>query len=303
MVKDGIYLVKDTFSDKVFDVINIFILSMVLVIVLYPLIYIASASISDPGAVASGEMLLLPKGITFEGYQRVFAEKDILIGYGNTIYYTIVGTLVNVIFTLLCAYPLSRRDLQGRNIYTAVFTFTMFFGGGLIPLYLLVKGMGMLNTTWAMIIPGAIAMWNVIITRTYFQSLPTELQEAAQIDGCSNFRLFVTIILPLSAPIIAVISLFYGVGHWNSFFNGLIFLSDRSKYPLQLFLREILIQQQMSTNMISSGGDLASLAEQAKIADIIKYAVIIVASLPVLIIYPFLQKFFVKGIMIGAIKG
>ncbi|NSW91847.1 MAG: carbohydrate ABC transporter permease [Firmicutes bacterium] len=295
---------KETGADKIFNIINITLLTIVLITVLYPLIYVVSASISDPILVNQGKMWLLPKGITFEGYRRVFQYEEIWTGYRNTLFYTLLGTAINLFMTLTCAYPLSRKDFYGRNLFTALFTFTMFFSGGLIPTYLIIKKLGMINTIWTMMIPNAVAMWNIIITRTYFQNnIPTELQEAAMIDGCSTTRQFFSVVLPLSTPIIAVMALFYGVGHWNAFFNALIYLRDRNLYPLQLILREILIQQQMSAQMMMSGEDVEAMAVQAKIADIIKYAVMIVATLPVLAVYPLLQKYFVQGIMVGAIKG
>jgi len=272
--------------------------------VLYPLIFIVSASISDPDLVNQGKVWLFPRGITFDGYRRVFQDAQIWNGYRNTIFYTVVGTVLNLLVTLPAAYSLSRKDFYGRNFFTAIFTFTMFFGGGLIPTYLLYSNLGMRNTIWAMLIPGLAGMWNIIISRTYFQnSIPGELKEAAEMDGCTNMRLFAQIILPLSAPIIAVMALFYGVGHWNSFFNALIYLSDKKLFPLQLILREILVQNVMSAQMMTSGEDLDLMAKQAKIADMIKYAVIIVSTLPVLAAYPFIQKYFVQGIMVGAIKG
>jgi putative aldouronate transport system permease protein len=247
---------------------------------------------------------LFPKNITFEGYRRVFQNKELWIGYRNTIFYTLAGTAINLFITLPCAYALSRRDLAGRKAIMLLLVFTMLFNGGLIPTYLMIKSLGMLNTIWAMLLPSAASVWNIIVTRTYFQStIPRELEEAAAIDGCSTFRMFLSVVLPLSAPIIAVMALFYGVGHWNAYFNALIYLSNRNLFPLQLFLREILIQNEMADSMMTSGGDLALVAQQAKIADIIKYAVMIVASLPVLAVYPFLQRYFVKGMMVGSLKG
>jgi putative aldouronate transport system permease protein len=295
---------KETWEDRVFLACNKLFLLLLLALVLYPLIYIISASVSDPAAVNSGQMWLFPKNITFEGYQRVFQNKELWIGYRNTIFYTLVGTAINLFLTLPCAYALSRTDLAGRKQIMLILVFTMFFNGGLIPTYFLIKDLGMLNTIWAMLLPGAAGVWNIIVTRTYFQStIPKELEEAAAIDGCSAFRMFLSVVLPLSAPIIAVMALFYGVGHWNAYFNGLIYLSNRNLFPLQLFLREILIQNEMADSMMSSGGDLALVARQAQIADIIKYAVMIVASLPILAVYPFLQRYFVKGMMVGSLKG
>lgn len=275
-----------------------------MLVVLYPIVYVISASISDPVFVNQGKMWLFPRGITFEGYRRVFQNPEIWIGYRNTIFYTVLGTFINLLFTIPGAYALSRKDLKGRGIMMGLIVFTMFFGGGLIPTFLLVSNLGMLNTVWALLIPNAVAVFNLIICRTFFQTnIPKELQESAEIDGCTNTLLFVKIVLPLSAPIIAVMALYYGVAHWNSYFNAIIYLKDRSLYPLQLILREILVQNQMSDTMMMTGDDMEAMAKQARIADIIKYAVMIVSSLPVIIVYPFMQRFFMKGVLIGSVKG
>ncbi|MFD0716021.1 carbohydrate ABC transporter permease [Paenibacillus sp. GCM10027626] len=295
---------RESMGDRLFIAANAGMMLLVMLLVLYPLIYIISASISDPLYVKNGQMWLIPKGITFEGYERVFRNMEIWTGYRNTIFYTVAGTAINLLFTIPCAYALSRRDLVGRNTITALFIFTMFFGGGLVPFYLLIKNLGLLNTPWVMVLPGAVSVWNVFIARTFFQStVPRELEEAAEIDGCSNFKLFAKIILPLSAPIIAVMALFYGVGHWNGYFNALIFLKDRAWFPLQLILREILIINQMSDGAMMGGAQAEAQAEQARIAEIVKYSVIIVSTLPVIVVYPFLQRYFVKGVMIGSVKG
>ncbi|MDF2926902.1 MAG: sugar transporter permease [Paenibacillaceae bacterium] len=297
-------MIKETYQDRIFNIVNIALLSLMLAVVLYPMIYVVSASISDPNLVNSGKMWLLPKGITFEGYRRVLQHGELWVGYRNTIFYTLAGTLINLAVTLPCAYALSRRDMLGRNVLTALFAFTMFFSGGLIPTYLVVKNLHLVDTIWVMLLPGATSMWNIVLSRTFFQSnIPHELQEAAVMDGCSNWRLFFAIVLPLSAPIIAVMALFFGVAHWNSFFSALIYLSDRGKYPLQLILREILVQQQVASDMMSNGSDMESMAAQARIAEVVKYAVIIVSTLPIIAVYPFLQRYFVQGIMVGAIKG
>lgn len=298
-------VVKETSKDKVFLICNYIYLILAFLIVAYPIIYIISASVSNPKLVASGEMWLLPKGLTFEGYQRVFRDPSIWRGYGNTILYVVVGTLVNLAVTLPAAYSLSRRDFVGRNIFMGIFMVTMFFGGGLVPSYLLIKNLGLVNSMWALILPGATSVWNLIICRTFFQSsIPKELEEAAEIDGCSNFRLFFSIVLPLSMSIIAVMALFFGVGQWNSYFSAMIYLNDEAKYPLQLVLRQILVLQEMSAQ---AGGINASQAtamnNKAEVAALVKYAVIIVSTLPVIVIYPFLQRYFVQGVMIGSIKG
>lgn len=299
-------LIKDTRADKIFLIFVYVFLAISLLIVLYPLIYIVSASISNPHLVNSGEMWLLPKGITFEGYRTLLGNSSIWRGYLNTIYYTVLGTSINLLVTLPCAYALSREDFYGRRAFTNFMLVTMFLSGGLIPSYLLIRSLGMLNTVWALVIPGAVSVYNVVVTRTFFQStIPREMEEAAIVDGCSDFRLFMQIVLPLSTPIIAVMALFYGVGHWNSFFNALIYLSDRSMYPLQMILREILILQDMSSNTVSNvTSEMANmLYSKQQLAQVIKYGVMIVSSLPVIIVYPFLQKYFVKGMMAGSIKG
>ena len=299
-------LVKDTRADKIFLVFVYFFLAIALLIVLYPLIYIVSASISNPHLVNSGEMWLLPKGVTFEGYRTLLGNSSIWRGYLNTIYYTVLGTSINLLVTLPCAYALSRDDFYGRRAFTNFMLVTMFLSGGLITSYLLIRSLGMLNTVWALVIPGAVSVYNVVVTRTFFQTtIPREMEEAAIVDGCSDFRLFMQIVLPLSTPIIAVMALFYGVGHWNSFFSALIYLSDKSMYPLQMILREILILQDMSSNTVSNvTSEMASmLYSKQQLAEVIKYGVMIVSSLPVIIVYPFLQKYFVKGMMVGSIKG
>ncbi|SMG51767.1 carbohydrate ABC transporter permease [Paenibacillus aquistagni] len=298
--------VKETKTDKIFLTCNYIYLTIALLLVLYPLLYIVSASISDPKLVASGEMWLFPKGITFEGYKMVFQNDKIWMGYGNTILYTVIGTCVNLIVTIPAAYALSRKDFVGRNFFMGMFMVTMFIGGGLVPGYLLIKNLGLVNSMWALILPGAASIWNIIVSRTFFAStIPRELQEAAQIDGCTNMRLFIKIVLPLSAPIIAVMALFYGVGHWNSYFSALIYLNDESKFPLQMILRQILVLNEISAD--TAGAINASVAEamnnKAEVAALLKYGVIIVSTLPVIAIYPFLQRYFVQGVMIGSVKG
>ncbi|MFC4386641.1 carbohydrate ABC transporter permease [Gracilibacillus marinus] len=292
-------------TDKLFKFIVYTFLTIALVVVLYPLIYIISASISDPHAVNTGEMWLLPKDITLEGYRLIFGNDSIWRGYGMTLVYTALGTFINLLVTIPAAYALSRKDFYGRGFFTALFVLTMFFSGGLIPTYLVVRDLGLIDTIWAMVLPNAAAVWNIVIARVFFQStIPRGLEEAAIIDGASNFKLFFKIILPLSAPIIAVMALFYGVGHWNGYFNALIYISDRELFPLQLVLREILVLQDMSSNNTNLTGDAAQLINsQQQLAAIIKYGVMIVSSLPVIIVYPFLQKYFVKGVMIGSLKG
>lgn len=298
--------IKETREDKIFLALNYLYVTIAFLIVAYPLVYMISASISNPKDVASGAMWLFPKNITFEGYQRVFQDSRIWNGYGNTILYTIVGTAVNLAVTIPAAYALSRRDFVGRNFFMGMFMVTMFFGGGLVPSYLLIKNLGMINSMWALILPAAASVWNIIVSRTFFQgTIPGEIQEAAQIDGCSNFRLFFNIILPLSMPIIAVMALFYGVGHWNSYFSAMIYLNDSEKYPLQLVLRQILVLQEMSAQGTGTMDSTAATAlnNKAEVAALVRYAVIIVSTLPIIIVYPFIQRYFVQGVMIGSVKG
>lgn len=297
--------IQDTKKDKAFKVLVLLFLTAALLIVLYPLIYIISASISNPSAVNTGEMWLFPKEITLEGYKLIFQNDDIWRGYLNTILYTVLGTVINLGVTIPAAYALSRKDLAGRNLLMGMFVLTMFFSGGLIPTYLVVKSLGLIDTIWAMVLPNAAAVWNIVIACVFFQtSIPKGLEEAAIIDGASNFKLFTKIILPLSAPIIAVMALFYGVGHWNSYFNALIYLSDKEMYPLQLVLREILVLQEMASQNTNMTGSMAeAMHSKQQLAAIVKYGVMIVSSLPVIIVYPFLQRYFVKGVLIGSLKG
>ena len=290
-----------TRSDKIFQVINYAFLGFILLIVLYPLVFVLSAFLSSPELLLKGEVWLLPKGLSFDSYARVFSNKDILTGYLNTIKYTIIGTAINVLMTIAAAYPLSRRDFVGRGVLTVFMVFTMFFSGGLIPTFILVRDLGMYNSMWALILPSAVSVWNVSIMRTFFQtSVPFEIQEAAMIDGCSNIGILVRIVLPLSLPIILVMIMFYSVSHWNSFFSALIYLTDRAKYPLQVILREILIQDHMG-EMIDTFDE--GIIRQMLLAEGLKYAVVVVANLPVLMIYPFIQKYFIKGMTLGGLKG
>lgn len=304
VVKEAIALdkqkaLKSPSDGRLFDAVVYAIALLIILVVLYPLIFVVSASFSDPAKVLSGEVWLLPKGFTLAAYDNILHDGKIWTGYRNTIFYAVAGTIINMMMTVLAAYPLSRPDLPGRKLLMVIITLTMFFSGGLIPTYLLIKNLGMVDTVWALLVPGAIATYNLIVMRTYFQaSIPWELQEAAHMDGCSNWRLLWNIILPLSKPILAVMVLFYAVGHWNSFFNALIYIRRESLYPLQLVLREILMISQ-SEAVDSSVG----LEDKILLAESIKYAVIIVSSLPVLVMYPFVQRHFVKGVMIGSLKG
>lgn len=291
-------------NDILFDIANYAIVTIMLLIVLYPLVFVISSSVSSPTAVMQGRVKLFPVGFDLTAYKTVFGAKDVYIGYRNALLYSVVGTAINVVFTVMAAYPLSRRDFYGRNVLMFIFTFTMYFGGGLIPSYLLIKDLGMINTIWSMMIPGALSVYNVIITRTFFQtSIPDGLLEAASIDGCGNTRFLLTIVLPISGPIIAVNALFYAVGHWNSYFDALLYLNKRQLFPLQIFLREILVQNKLDFSNVKSGLQLAELQKKQEVFNLLKYALIIVASVPLMIVYPFVQKNFVKGMMIGSIKG
>lgn len=296
-------LIKDTAGDRIFMVINYVALTLLLLVVLYPLVYILSASFSDPSAVTSGRVFLWPVDPTLKGYEAIFKNKLLVSGFANALFYTIAGTLINVVMTILAAYPLSRPDLPGRNVLTLLFFFTTLFSGGLIPGYLVVRDLGMINTRWAMIIPGALAVWNVLIMRTYFQiSIPKELYEAAQLDGCDEITYLVSVALPLSGPIIAVVALFYAVGHWNAFFNALIYLTSKDLWPLQLVLRDILIQNNVDPSMLA-GLDVREMILRQTLRESLKYSLIVVATVPLLLIYPFVQKHFVKGILLGSVKG
>ena len=295
---------KDDMNSRVVDWVASLLGGIVLVLTLYPLIYVLSASFSDPVSVTTGKVTLLPVQPTLDGYATIFQYGPIWLGYRNTLFYTIVGTLINMAVTLPCAYALSRRDFVGRNVLSIFFAFTMFFSGGLIPTYLVVKQLKMLNTVWALLLPTAMSVWNMIIARTYFQnSIPAGLEEAATIDGCSNLKLFFQIILPLSQPIIAVLILYYAVGHWNEYFNALIYLNDQNIYPLQLILRNILLLDQMFDMMDSDPEARQEMMRLLQMKESMIFGIIVLSTLPVMVLYPFLQKFFVKGVMIGAIKG
>jgi putative aldouronate transport system permease protein len=293
--------IGNTKEDLILNRINIFLLSVLLVVYIYPIYFIVIASISDPTSIWNGEVLFMPVNISFEGYKEILHNLELWHGYLNSIIYTVVGVIVNLAFTLTAAYVLSCREFMLRNLLMKIFTFTMFFSGGLIPSFLLVQSLGLLNTMWALILPGAVSIYNVIITRTFFMnSIPYDLKEAAILDGCGHTRYFLSIVIPLSSAIIAVIALYYGVGHWNAYFSAMIYLNDRAKYPLQLIIREIVLK---STTMFENAGNEADFALQMRLAEVVKYCSIIVASIPAMVAYPFVQRFFVKGVMIGSLKG
>ena len=294
-------LAKASASDRVFYCIVFIFLTLFFLIVLYPCIYVVSASFSSGGAIQSGRVILLPVGVNIEGYRTVFNTRNVWIGFRNSIFYTVTSTFLAIAVTMTTAYCLSRNDLPGRKWIILYFTFTMFFGGGLIPTYLLIRNLRLLNTPWVLIVTGLLGVYSMIVAKTFIQnSIPGEMLDAAKIDGCSDAYYYVRIVLPLSTPIIAVLALWFGVGNWNAYFSPMIYLSNRNLFPLTIFLREILMVSQIDPSTVSDP------ELQMRLADMvagIKYSLIIVSMVPVLMIYPFAQKYFVKGIMIGAIKG
>jgi len=292
---------RDIGIDRIFYVTNNFFLLLFAIVCLYPLIYVLSQSFSSPTAVLTGQVRLWPVDPSLKGYTTVFQNQSVFTGYRNSALYTSVGTLLNVAMTLLAAFPLSRKELVGRFGISFFFIFTMWFNGGMIPTYILMRDLNFINTPMAMWFPGMISMWNVIITRTYFQNtIPEELFESASLDGCTYRQYFTHIVLPLSGAIIAVISLFCAVGHWNSFFNAFLYLNNKELFPLQVVLRNILLQNAFTTEAIAS---IQSDATEAGTQELLKYSLIMVACVPVWCAYPFVQKFFVKGVMVGSIKG
>lgn len=294
---------RNTMGDNIFYIIvNIFMFVSLMTVVI-PIMNVISNSISEPSAVLQGKVFLLPEGFSLAGYKAVFADNRIITGYGNTILYTALYTILGVVVTVLCAYPLSRPDLKGRNVLMFMVTFTMLFSGGIIPSYLLVRDLGLIDSRWSIILPGLINAYNIIVARTFFQtSIPSELLDAAKVDGCSNTRFVVSIVLPLSKAILAVLALYFGVAQWNAWFNAYLYLSEPEKYPLQLVLKEVLL-----ANSMAAGGETFSTGsgeqQMDALSEIIKYSAIMVSCIPVWCIYPLVQKYFMKGVMIGAIKG
>lgn len=287
-------------QDKALLLTGYILLGLFVVAIIVPMVYIVIASFMDP-------VVLQNKGITFDfekwtltAYERVMSNAQIWVGFKNAVVYSLVFTAVSVFVTLLAAYPMSRTDFKGRKFFNAIFVITMFFGGGLIPTYLLISNLGLLDSMWAVILPGAFSVWNMIIARTYYQGIPKDLQEAAMVDGANEVLYFFKILLPVCTPVIAVLALWQFVGMWNSYFDAMIYLNDSAKQPLQLVLRAILIQNQPESGMIA---DMQSTAERAKLAELLKYATIIISSLPLLVMYPFFQKYFDSGIMVGSVKG
>lgn len=292
--------IRDSRTDSIFNILNTVLMVIIVILIAYPLYFVVIASISSPNAVNGGKVLLWPVDITFSGYKEILNYKPIWTGYLNSIFYTVVGTLINLAFTLPAGYALSRKHLFGRRPLLLLFAFTMFFSGGMIPTYMVIKKLGMLNTAWSMLLPGACSVYNIIVTKTYMETnIPSDLIDASVIDGCNDFQTFFRVVLPLSKPIIAVMTLFYAIGHWNSYFDALLYLDDPAKYPLQLVLRELLLQNQTSSMAGSMG---SSIAEQAQLAEQMKYGVIIVACIPMMMMFPFVIKHFKKGVMVGSIK-
>ncbi len=299
--ESNINRVNESFVDRIFLMSNTSLLVIVTLIILLPLIFIVSASFSSAEAVIAGRVTLWPVDFSLLGYETIFEHKKVWNGFANSLFYTFFGTIFNVAMTIIAAYPLSRQDLIGRRVITFAFIFTMLFSGGLIPTYMVVRELGLLNTRWAMILPTGIGPFNLLITITFFRTtIPPELIEAARIDGASDFRTFRSVILPLARPIIAVLTLFYAVNtHWNTYFQALIYLKDQDLFPLQIVLREILIQNSIDASMLI---DVEDLVAREGLRDLLKFSLIVVASLPVMIIYPFVQRHFVKGMMIGSVK-
>ena len=297
--------VKRCREDVIFDTVIFIILTLILFVVAYPLYWVIISSFSDPTAVSAGKVLLRPMGFTLKGYAEVFKNSQVMRGFFNSIVITFVGVCVNLAVTLPTAYALSRDNFSGKKPITVFYMITMFFGGGLIPTYLVVKNMQLLNTIWALVLPGCLSVYNMIVARTFFKSnISEELYEAGEIDGCTQSRFFFQIALPLSKAIIAIMVLYYGVGHWNSYFSALLYISDQDKYPLQLVLRNILITNQTALSQTATtAAARAALQEQQQLIDVMKYSLIIISSVPVLIMYPLVQKHFVKGVMIGSVKG
>jgi len=285
-------------GSRIFDFCNILFMLCLAFITLYPMYNIFIVSISSAEYIYAGAVSFIPKGINFDAYRMVFKNDSIWRSFGNSILYTTVGTAINVVCSAMCAYPLSRKDFYGRGFFTLFVAVTMFISGGMIPSYLVVNQLRLINTMWAIVLPGAISTYNMIIMRTFFQNLPVSLQESAYLDGANDITILFKVVLPLSMPIIATMTLFYAVGHWNSYFNAMMYINDIDKWPIQVWLRQIIV--------LSVGGFAGneSLAEFAKVpSDAVKYAVICVSTLPIIVVYPFLQKYFAKGVLLGSVKG
>ncbi|HHV96029.1 MAG TPA: carbohydrate ABC transporter permease [Clostridiaceae bacterium] len=288
-------------SDKTVYFINYVLITIFTLIVLYPVIFVLSASFSDGNAVMHGKVWLYPVGFTTRGYEAIFKYSAIMTGYANSLYYMIVGTVLSVFMSALGAYPLSRKDFSGKKFFMILLLITMFFSGGLIPSYLLIKSLGLINTRWVMILPGLVSAYNIFVFRTYINNtIPLELFEASRMDGINDFQYLFRIVIPLSKPIMAVLALWHAVGSWNSYFTAMIYLRDRNLFPLQLFLREVLLQ---NVDIDVSMMDIEEVNERRQLQQLLRYSMIVAGSLPLMIAYPFIQKYFVKGVMVGSLKG
>ena len=301
MDKEHAKKIRNSRSDTVFYTACRVVIALLTLLVLYPIIFVLSASFSSPAALAMGKVVLWPVDVSLDGYRAVFNYTKVWIGYRNTIFYVIFGTFINLVVTFFCAYPLSRKTLPGRGMFMGMFTFTMLFGAGMIPNYILMKNLGLMDTIWAMMIPGAMSVYNMIVARTYLQSsIPEDLLEASRIDGCDDFGYFARIVLPLSKPIIAVLALWYAVAHWNAYFDAFLYLKDYHLYPLQIFLKDVLVSNQFSADDMM---DPETIVVMENMKLLLKYSLIVVSVVPLFFFYPFVQKYFVKGVMIGSVKG
>ena len=288
-------------GDRIFNIIAVTTVVLLTIIVLLPMLNVVSASFSASSAVSAGRVLLLPVEPTLDNYKTILDYKSVWLGYRNTIFYTVAGTLINIALTLICAYPLSQRTFSGRKFLSFVFFVPMVFSGGMIPSYMLMRDLRLLNTVWAVLLPGGISMYNMIVARTFLQnSIPEDLLDAARIDGCDDFRYFFSIILPLSKAIIAVLALWYAVGHWNAYFNAFLYLKDQKLYPLQIFLKDVLVSNQFSSEDMMDPETIVAMQNRKLL---LKYSLIVVSTAPLFFFYPFVQKYFVKGVMIGSVKG
>ena len=301
MKKEKRNTIREARPDAIFNTVIFILMILIIIAISYPLYFVIIASISSPNAVNSGQVLLWPKDLTVAGYKKILEYEPLWTGYANSLLYTIAGTVINLLFTIPAGYALSRKKLRGRKFLMLLFAITMFFGGGMIPTYLVIRNLGLLDTIWVMLLPGACSVYNIIVTKTFMEnSIPEELLDASRIDGCNDLQTFTRVVLPLSMPIIAVMTLFYAIGHWNSYFDALLYLNDPGKFPLQMVLRELLLQNQVSSGMTS--GNMSSIAERAQLAEQMKYGIIIVATLPMMAMFPFVIKHFKKGVMVGSIK-
>jgi len=294
--------IRNSTQDTIVYTVNTVLLSLFLVIVLYPFVYVISCSFSSGRALTSGQVVLWPVEFTLDGYKAIMGYRDIWTGFANSLYYTFAGTMIGLVLTILAAYPLSRPDLIGKSVLLKVFLFTMLFNGGMIPNYMLVKDLGMMNTAWAIILPTVLSTYNVIVARTFFlTSIPEELHESAELDGCGEFRYLLSIVLPLSKAIMAVLVLWIAIGLWNGYFNPMLYLNDKEKFPLQLILREILLMA--NVDFTRAAADPEMYYRNKQLSEILRYGTIVISALPLMILYPFIQKYFVQGVMIGSVKG